>query len=313
MAKDRSKPISQITFYCKPCYRTFKAEPGRVVDVPEQEHHPFAYYAPCPSCGEEREQAAFERNLLKAWRHSTGPKTDEGKAASAANLEGHPTPDEALRTRFNAMKHGMNARVATYFPAKPDGYSFCAGCEVDKVWCGQQPACVKQTEIFLRHHAAFEQRDPKKLNGIYADMQASVFAVIQTIIQTIIADGVKVESLVWSKDEDGVVQVAEYVDEYGIRRLLRNDVQAHPLLRQLGELLSKTGLSLTDMGMTAKVIEAEDSDFGGAGDEGERTSLAEHQRKQTELLANLAEKVMRANQQTNSDPILIEYNQEASG
>ena len=163
MAIDRSKQLSEVTFYCKPCVFTFKAEPDRIEDALEQEYHPFAYFAPCPKCGIERGQVHYERNLLKAWRHATGPKTETGKAATAANLEGHPTPDEALRTRFNGMKHGLYARVATYFPAKPDGYAFCAGCDVDRVWCGNQPACTRQTEIFLRHHAAFEQRDTKHL------------------------------------------------------------------------------------------------------------------------------------------------------
>lgn len=314
MASDRSKPPSTITFYCKPCVLTFKVEPERIEDAPEQEYHPFAYFAACPKCGTEREQAAFERNLMKAWRNATGPRTEEGKAASAANLEGHPTPDEALRTRFNAMKHGLNARTATYFPSRPDGYSFCQGCDVDRVWCSQQPACTKQTEIFLKHHAAFEQRNPKLLNGIYSDLQASVFAVIQTIVQTIIADGVKVENVVWDKDDDGNVRVAEYVDEQGQRRIIRSDVQAHPLLRQLGELLTRTGLSLTDMGMTAKMIEAEETEFGRLEESREaREGLSEFQRKQTELLAGLAEKVMRANKQTDSDPILIEYQQEGGG
>lgn len=311
MAKDRSKPLSEITFYCKPCFHTFKAEPGRIENAPEQEYHPFAYFSACPMCGFEREQAAFERNLMKAHANATGPRTKEGKAASAANLEGHPTPDEALRTRFNAMKHGLNARTATYFPAKPDGYSFCSGCDVDRIWCSQQPACTKQTEIFLKHHAAFEQRNPKILNGIYADLQASVFSVIQTIIQTVIADGVKVESLVWSKDEDGIVQVAEYVDEHGIRRLLRADMQAHPLLRQLGELLTRTGLSLTDMGMTAKAMEAEETEFGLLNDKGEdQEELSEFRQRQAALLESMAEKVMRANKQTENDPILIEYQRE---
>jgi hypothetical protein len=311
MAIDRSKPLSKITFYCKPCYSSFKAEPGRIEEAPEQDYHPFAYYAGCPKCGGECEQAPFERNLMKAWRNATGPRTEEGKAASAANLEGHPTPDEALRTRFNAMKHGLNARTATYFPAKPDGYSFCQGCEVDRTWCGQQSACTKQTEIFLQHHAAFEQRDPKKLNGIYADLQASIFAVIQSMLQTIIADGVKIETVVWDKDKDGQIHVAEYIDEAGQRRIIRSEVQAHPLLRQLGELLTRTGLSLTDMGMTAKMIEADDSDFGTLRDAGQPgENLSEFQEKQIQLLSGLAKQVMRANKQTENDPILIEYLQE---
>jgi len=314
MAKDRSEPLSEITFYCKTDFLTFKAKPGRVEDAPEQEHHPFAYFSACPKCGGECGQVGWERNLLKAWRNATGPRTEEGLAATSANLEGHPTPDEALRTRFNAMKHGLTARTATYFPAKPDGYSFCAGCEVDRVWCKNQPACVKQTEIFLKHHAAFEQRNPMHLNGIYADLQASIFAVIQTIIQTIIADGVKIESVVWDKDDEGQVRIAEYVDEQGIRRILRNDVQSHPLLRQLGELLTRTGLSLTDMGMTSRVIEAEENELGRLAHEKEsQEGVDEFRRRTMDLLQGMADKVMRANKQTDADPILVEYQQESGG
>jgi len=314
MSKDRSKPLSEINFYCKPCYRSFKAEPGRVEDALEQEHHPFAYFAPCPLCGEECEQVHWERSLLKAWRNATGPKTEEGLAATAANLEGHPTPDEALRTRFNAMKHGMSARTATYFPSKPDGYSFCQGCDVDRVFCAAQPACMKKTELFMLHHAAFEQRNPKHLMGIYADLQASVFAVVQQIIQTIVADGVKVSEVVWDRDAEGNVRVAEYVDEDGKRRIIHENVMAHPLFRPLAELLTRAGLSLSDMGMTQKVIEAEEDELGRLVHEQTDQEGVDAFRKRTmELLAGMADKVQRANQLTNNDPKLIEYQQEGGG
>ena len=316
MAQDRSKPLSEITFHCKQptCCQSFKAEPGRVEEVAEQEHHPFAYFANCPQCGTECEQAHWERNLLKAWRNATGPKTEEGLAATAANLEGHPTPEEALRTRFNAMKHGMSARTATYFPSKPDGYSFCAGCDVDRVWCKAQPACAKKTELFMLHHAAFEQRNPKHLMGIYADLQASVFAVVQQIIQTIVADGVKVSEVVWDRDAEGNVRVAEYVDENGQRRILRENVMAHPLFRPLAELLTRAGLSLSDMGMTQKVIEAEEDELGRLKhDQASQEKVDEFRKRTMDLLAGMAEKVQRANQATNNDPKLIEFQQEGGG
>jgi hypothetical protein len=312
MAQDRSKPLSEITFHCKQasCCRSFKAEPGRVEPAPEQDHHPFLYFAACPSCGAECEQVYWERNLLRAYSKATGPRTEEGKAVSAANLDGHPTPEEALRTRFNAMKHGLSARTATYFPAKPDGYSFCNGCEVDRVHCKTQPACVKQTEIFMLHHAAFEQRNPKHLMGIYADMQASIFAMVRQILQTIVADGVKIEQVVWDKDEDGQVRVAEYSDEHGQRHILRENIMAHPLFKPLGELLSRTGLTLADMGMTQKVIEAEEDQLGRLEQAQEEQEAASAFRtKQMELLSALAEKVQRANKQTESDTKLIEYQQ----
>lgn len=285
-----------------------------MVEASEQEHHPFVYFANCPTCGNECEQVQWEKNLFKAWRNATGPRTEEGKAATAANLEGHPTKEEAMRTRFNAMKHGLNARTATYFPAKPDGYAFCTGCDVDRVHCGAQSACVKKTELFMLHHAAFEQRDPKKLMGIYADLQASIFAMVQQIVQTIVADGVKVEAPQYYVDRDtNKLIIAEYVDEKGERRIIK-DIESHPLFKPLGELLSRTGLTLADMGMTQKVIEAEEDQLGRiAHDQEETEAVQAYRDRMTTLLAGMADKVQRANQQTASDPKLIEYQQDGGG
>lgn len=314
MAKNRSQKISEITFYCKPCCQSFKGEPGRTEDIPGQDHHPFAYFSACPKCGLECEQAHWEKNLFKAWRNATGPKTEEGKASTAANLEGHPTPDEALRTRFNAMKHGLSARTATYFPSKPDGYSFCSGCDVDRLHCAAQPACIKKTELFMLHHASFEQRNPKHLMGVYADLQASIFAMVQQIVQTIVSDGVKVEQVVWDRDAEGNVRVAEYFDEKGERHIIRENMMAHPLFKPLGEMLSRANLSLADMGMTQKVIEAEEDQLGRIAHDHEETEAVQaYRNRMTELLAGMAEKVQRANQQTANDPKLIEYHQDGGG
>jgi hypothetical protein len=313
MAKDRSKPLSEITFHCKQpsCCRSFKAEPGRVVEAAEQEHHPFVYFAACPSCGTECEQVYWERNLLIAHTKATGPKTEEGKAATAANLEGHPTKEESLRTRFNAMQHGLNARTATYFPSKPDGYAFCSGCDVDRVHCKSQPACVKKTELFMLHHAAFEQRNPSHLKGIYSDLQASIFAMVQQIIQTIVADGVKVEQVVWDRDAEGNVRVAEYFDEDGKRHIIRENMMAHPLFKPLGEMLSRANLSLADMGMTQKVIEVEEDSFGRLEHEQQEQEDVQAFRQRTmSLLEGMAEKVQRANRLTETDVKLVEYQQE---
>lgn len=313
MAKDRSKPLGAINFYCKPCFQSFKAEPGRVEDAPEAEHHPFEYFAPCPQCGAECEQAVWEKGLLKAWANATGPKTEGGKAATAANLEGHPTREEALRTRFNAMKHGLSARTATYFPAKPDGYAFCSACDVDRVWCAGQPACSKKTELFMLHHAAFEQRNPRVMSGIYADLQASLFAVLQQILQTIIADGVKIVSPKWYTDKDSNVLIVEYVDESGQRRVL-NEISAHPLFKPLGEMLSRSGLSLSDMGMTAKVVEAEEGEMGRLGaEQADRDSLLDFQKRQTSALESLAGALERARSNKLRDPVLIEHQAQNGG
>ena len=164
----------------------------------------------------------------------------------------------------------------------------------------------------MLHQAAFDQRDPKHLNGVYSDLQAAVLALIQTIIQQIVADGVKIEQVVWSKDHEGEIKVAEYIDEKGQRRLLREGVDAHPLISRLGELLSRTGLSLTDMGMTSKVIESRDeADLGNLKDKAppeEANAFRERQMKALEGLHGLVERAQRS---TERDPVLIEHNAEA--
>lgn len=313
-SRRRDHPLDEVTFRCGVCREVFTRPPEDVEDAPEREHHPWAYFHECPKCGFRSEQAHWERSLLKAWANATGPKTPEGLAATAKNLDGHPTPEETRRTRFNGMKHGLSARTATYFPAKPDGYAFCSACDVDRSWCFDQPACVKQTQLFMRHHAAFESRDPKHLTGIYADLQGAIMAVLQQLLQTIIADGVKITAPQWYTDKDtGKVLIAEYVDEFGERRVI-NDISAHPLFKPLGELLSRNSLSLADMGMTAKVIEDEQQEMGRLSvQDGAREALSDFAKSQSESLAALRAMMESAADKRKGDPILIEYQQQNGG
>lgn len=212
------------------------------------------------------------------------------------------------------MKHGLSARTATYFPSKPDGYAFCKTCDIDRTWCIDQPACVKQTQLFMMHHAAFESNDPKHLRGIYADLQGAIMAVLQQILQTIIADGVKITCPQWYTDKDtGKVLIAEYYDEDGQRRVL-TDIEAHPLFKPLGELLSRNSLSLSDMGMTAKVIEEEQEELGRLQiADGARQALSDFSKQQAESLDALKGMMERAMQTRKSDPILVEYQQQNGG
>lgn len=310
MAKrDTYQPLTEVEFQCRPCERYWRGAPGAVEDWPEDEIHPWRYTAPCPACGKAREQSARERGLLRAWRRATGPRTAEGLAATARNLEGHPTPEEALRTRFNGMKHGLSAKTATYFPAKPDGYAFCAGCDVDRVYCRAQPACVKQTEHFMLHHAAFEQKNPKHLMGIYADFHAALMLTVQQILQTIIADGVTIVTPQTYVDKDGRCLVVEYFDEQGRRQVVR-DIEAHPLFRPLGELISRTGISLGDLGLTGRVME-EEGPLPGQLQRGEgAVALEDFQQRQTKALEDLRGLLNRAQSKASADPVLVEYREQ---
>ena len=309
-----SQSLDSVVFRCYDCRKNFERAPERVADEPARPHHPFRYFAACPICGAEVEQAQYEVNLIKAWCNATGPKTEDGKAATAKNLDGHPTPEEAKRTRFNAMKHGLNARVAQYFPAKPDGYAACETCDIDRVFCASQPACQKQTQLFMLHQAAFEQRDPKHLIPIYADMQAGITAIMQQILQTILKEGVSLRTPAWAVDKDGNVVIAEYVDLATGQLQKIYEVKAHPLLRSLQDFLSKNGMSLADMGMTPRVIEQEEATMGKLAQDGEtQQSLIEYSQRQAAALENLADLAKRENEKKMQDPVLIEYQQQNGG
>lgn len=313
--RDLSESLATVAFRCESCRLSFKAEPREVLPDPNQAHHPFRYIGTCPDCFDDCEQAGFQRGLLKAWASATGPKTDAGKAASAKNLDGHPTQEEALRTRFNAMSHGMTARTASYFPSSPEKYPACKTCDVDREYCREQPACVKQTQLFMLTHAAFEQRNPKHIQGFYADIQASITAIIQMILQTIIADGVKLTAPAWKVDKDGHVVIGRYTNDKTGELETIMDVTAHPLLKPLTEFLTRNNMSLADMGMTPKAIEQEEQQMGRlVPTDGVSTlSLEDFAAKQAESFAGLRELAARANARKATDPVLIEYQQQNGG
>lgn len=245
---------ARVNFVCTSCGHRFFSPPGKVVDTTDRPWHPWSYYADCPECGSESYQAAWEINLLKAHQNATGPVTKEGLARTAQNLEGHPTPQETLLTRFNAMRHGLFARVATYFPAKPGNYPHCEGCEyLEDEACRPQRACLKRTELFLRHQTAFETQDPTLLTQLRADTQSAIQALINDMILAIAQDGgPRITSPEYYYDKDGGCHFVKYTnpstgDEEQLMKL-----EAHPLLKPLIDYLSKNNMTLGDMLMTPK-------------------------------------------------------------
>ena len=172
-----SQTDREITFRCKPCELTFKAEPARVVDAPQRDF-PYDYFADCTGCGVEVPQVYWERNLFQAHVNATGPKTDEGKAITQANLEGYPTAEQRLRTRFNALKTGAYAETALAFPARPGQYAHCKTCDIDHDFCRQQPACLRRSELMLKFLAAVKSGDPRHIEDIHIVNQAKTAAIL---------------------------------------------------------------------------------------------------------------------------------------
>ncbi|MBD3609586.1 MAG: hypothetical protein HUJ30_03465 [Gammaproteobacteria bacterium] len=182
----------------------------------------------------------------------TGPKTEKGKAASARNLEGHPTPEEAQRTRFNAMKgRGFN-KTLHYYPARPGQFPMCATCEYLNDGCEDLPACVKNTQVFMRFNMAFESGDPSLLTDLFANSQAAMYTIFQNMLMRIIQDGETLEAPKMYYDTDGKCHVFEYTDEDGQRRIV-NEKSAHPLLKHVLDFIQKNDMSLGNLDMTPKV------------------------------------------------------------
>jgi hypothetical protein len=309
MAKDWSASLLSVNFRCGECGHAFENAPDLVADAPEQDWHPYRYFAHCPKCeAQHQPQAGWERALLKAHQHSTGPKSKEGIAASAANLTGHPTPEETRRTRFNAMKHGMSARTATYFPAKPGRYSFCSNCDVDRTWCGQQSACVKQTEIFMLHHAAFDRRDPKVLGELHADLAASLTAMLQMAIQEVLGAGVTIEQPRVELDREGTPVTLTYLDGNGERQYIMNR-QIHPAIKAVTELVSRLGLSMTDLGMTVRAADDDAEEERGMLklDDKTRETLSAFNERMQLAMAGAKEMLKRAAEDTAKDPVLVAH------
>lgn len=307
MGKKRDK-LDDVRFKCDACGEVFNAAPSQVIDLPEDDWHPWGYSAPCPHCGDDAEQDPRERSLLKAWASATGPRSEEGKARSASNLDGHPTPEAAQRTRFNSLKHGLNARTATYWPARPGSYPECENCELLFNGCTTSQACSKKTELFLRHHVAFATGDTRVLTELRADLHANLQAIVNQMVMSVIAKGAVLESPEWYYDREGMFHLAQYRHEESGELVQLKKLEIHPAIKQIGELVSRLGLDLNSQGMTPKVQDDSDVVRGYLSEkEASAGQLLEFQQRQTKALEGLGELIDAARKRVAKDPILLEH------
>lgn len=304
--------LADVRFKCPGCLERWEAAPERVVDAPADTWHPWQYFATCPVCGTEAHQEPTERALLKAWAHATGPATPEGRArcrdAGTEAAQKPRDPSVLARTRFNGLKHGLSARVATFYPARPGRYPHCNGCP-HLAECGTtSDACLRRTELFLKHHVAFETKNPDLLTDLNAELHANLRAMLDDMILGVIADGSVLKSPEWYLDKEGCFHLAGYVDEASGQRRIIQKVEAHPLLKHIKDLVQAAGLSLTDLAMTPKVkAEAEEISGQLAGQRVSQENLLDYQRRRTEALEQLSGLISAARADAARDPVLIEH------
>ena len=305
-------PATTVTFRCNACKNTFDATPVWTEDEPARAH-PYRYFAICSSCGDKVQQVPWQVGIYNANLAATGPKTIEGKAKSSANLSGHPTPQEALVTRFNALKHGASAKTALFFPAKPGKYPHCKNCDVDHDYCRKQPACIKRTELVMRHLIAVQSGNPEHLKEMHALQQANVAALFDDMLQAVIGDGVALRNPAYNFDKDGGFHLAQYRDSENQLHTIE-EIKAHPLLKPLFELLSKNNMTLADLNMTQKIQVDQNIQQGQLQqDEDEKEKVLEYQRRLNDQMSGLKEMIKRSQKRLKSDPILIEHLSEDGG
>ncbi len=295
----------EVAFHCKPCFQRFRALPTRIEDAPDRPWHPWAYFAQCPSCGLEVEQAAWERNLAK----SCGPKTPEGKARAYKNLETGRSPEHMQRSRFNALTHGLYARTATFFPARPGLYDDCMGCEhFPGRSCLPYEGCLKRVEIFLQHHIAVKARDPQALSELLAGNQAAMQALVNSMIRAIGARGVElVTPEVAFNPDTKRMEVVRYQDEASGLTGTVNRIEANPLLRVLIDVIQKNGMTLRDMGLTQAGDDDADLIQGHLDDDQDQLSADTFRRDQSEQMERIQELIERSYERVGRDPVLIEH------
>jgi len=284
-----------LHFAC-PCGHTFESTPDRVVDNPARLKHPWNYFSVCRYCGDEAPAVAWQYGVLAAHGLQTGPKTPEGLAASASNLEGHPTPAEMELIRFNAMRHGLAARVAKFFPPVPGRYAECDGCEYEiSRGCVPYKACLKQMEPFARYQAAAESKDPSLIQEFMADNQAALQSIINMMILAIARNGgPEIVTPEWYHDKDGGFHLARMRDEKTGEYTQFYKIEEHPLLKRLIDILSKNNMTLGDMQLTAKTQDEEQLIKGfleeKKGEQEGTQAYLEHVKNQNETLQRLIER-----------------------
>ena len=306
------QPKALVHFVCLTCSHKFKAVPERIEDTEERPWHPYDYYCTCEICRGEAVQAPWQINLWKAHAHATGPRSAAGKAASAKNLEGHPTPEEAQITRFNAMTHGATAKVARHFPARPGKYEICDGCEhLNDETCVEYKGCLKRAEINLRYQIAFSSNNPTALMDLHADRTAALHAIIDEMIYIIAKDGTRLKAPEMYYDKEGSCHVFKYFDEDLGEEVTVTKYTEHPLLKRLFDAIGKIGLSMVDMGMTPKGQEETNILKGHLAKEaGDAEKLADFQERQTKSLEGLRGMIENSHRELEQDDVLQEFNQE---
>lgn len=286
------------TFRCNSCKQNLELPVERVEDLPAEELHPFEYFAHCPTCRSEIKEAPFLKNLYRAWSNITGTKSPE---KSAANL---PSPNDPRR-KFNALKSGIYAKAAKYFPAKVGRYPECGGCEHSHE-CEAIGICLEVSKLKMMVMHAFDSKDPAALQPLFEEIQGDLFVLIKRLIFRALKDGVILEAPVFGNSQFGPILLK---DDQGNQVI---EFTAHPALKLLTDLIQKNGLSLADLQMTPKTQADHAAQMGNLkGQADDRMSAKEFEQKKLEQTQKFFDALTTATARRERDPVFQAHQEEA--
>ena len=152
------------------------------------------------------------------------------------------------------------------------------------------------------------------LAELHGDLQAALTATLQMCLQEILGTGVVIKTPRVELSRDGVPVKLTYLDETNQVRTVY-DYAHNPLFKPLADLISRLGLSMTDLGMTVKSSESDEETERGtlkldANDKETMDAFSVRMLKATEGAAVL---IAEAQKRTKADPVLVEFQQQGGG
>lgn len=109
-------------------------------------------------------------------------------------------------------------------------------------------------------------------------------------------------------DREGNPVTLTYTAEDGSKRYIYN-YTSNPAFKPLTELITRLGLSMSDLGMTVKAAEDdEDKNLGRLKlDEDAKETLSAFGQRMVQATENARALIQQANKATKADPVLVEH------
>ncbi|WP_230460119.1 hypothetical protein [Sansalvadorimonas verongulae] len=136
-------------------------------------------------------------------------------------------------------------------------------------------------------------------------------AILQDMMQAIVADGVSLRNPVYDFDKDGDFHIGRYLDDESGTFKTIEEIKAHPLLKPLMDMISRNNLSLADLNMTPKIQVDHGIQQGQLNqEEEEKQSALEYRGQMQKQVSDLRSMIGRSQLRASKDPVLIKHLQE---